>query len=247
MRSPSLVAARGVQRRAALPILDDFVADRARRVTDDHRVVVLESSRWTSRRRPAGCPCPPTSTTSSGTTLAASGAGRPRRGRPRRRAARRARPSPGPRRRLRHRPGRHRARPPRLRHRRRRRRPRPARPGPGQGARARRGSRRDLATLPARGRAGTVRGRGARRQRDDLRRPRHRGRGARQPRRPGSRPAGSSIAGFQLSGRLPSPSTTRTRAPPASTGRSALVDVGPRAVHATSDYVGCVHSLGSKR
>ena len=116
------------------------------------------------------------------------------------------------RRRLRHRAGGDRAGPARPRHRRRRRRPGAARPGAAPRRPSWSGTCGDLATLPADGRAGAVRRRGAGRQRDDLRRPGHRGRGARH--------AGvARRAGRTRRRRLPthratarSPSTTRAAA-----------------------------------
>ena len=94
------------------------------------------------------------------------------------------RSSPGARRRLRHRAGRHRAGPAGPRDRRGRRRLRRCSTGPGPRHPTSTGQLGDLATLPDDGRTRALRRRGARRQRDDLRRPRHRGRGARQRRGP---------------------------------------------------------------
>ena len=156
-------------------------------------------------------------------------------------------PGPGARRRLRHRPGGDRARPPRLRHRGRRRRPGAARP--------RRAPRRPTLTwqrgrpgvTPRRRRRGTVRGRGARRQRDDLRRARHRGARCSPTWRRGSRPVGWSSPGSSCRAGCRSPSTTR-RATAAGLELRARWSTWDRAPFTEGDdYAVSVHEPISKR
>ena len=160
------------------------------------------------------------------------GPGGARRGGPGRRPCSARPPRPGARRRLRHRPGRDRARPPRLRHRRASTSTPRCSTGPGP-----RRPTLDLASGRPRRRSpptsppGPFAAVGARRQRDDLRRPAAPRARCSPTSRRGSRPAVSSSPASSSPGRLTLAEydARGDRGGPRAVG--ALVDVGPGALH----------------